>query len=133
MLGQGHILVAAAGNGGPGAPPVYPAAYPGVIAVTALDGRLKPFRRANRGDYVQFAAPGVDLVVADTRGRQNRQSGTSLAAPFVTAFLAAEAEQGTDGSTTPLDALRAKARDLGMPGRDPVFGWGLVQAPTICR
>ncbi|NNE21020.1 MAG: S8 family serine peptidase, partial [Rhizobiales bacterium] len=56
----GVISVAAAGNLGSKAPPAYPAAYPQVIAVTATDAKDRLYKRANRGDYVTIAAPGVD-------------------------------------------------------------------------
>ena len=59
----GVIIVAAAGNEGPAAGPAYPAAYSGVIAVTAVDRNLAVYRRANRGDYVDIAAPGVEVPV----------------------------------------------------------------------
>ena len=48
-------------NLGPDAPPQYPAAYPDVIAVTALDRRLNIYPSANRGEYLSVAAPGVDI------------------------------------------------------------------------
>ena len=62
VLARGVPVVAAAGNGGPEAPPAYPAAYPGVIAATAVDRQMRPYGKANRGDYVAFAAPGVDVA-----------------------------------------------------------------------
>ena len=65
---QGIVVVAAAGNGGADAMPVYPAAQPGVIAITAVDANLKPYPRANRGDYIAYAAPGVDVWVATPGG-----------------------------------------------------------------
>ncbi len=127
---RGVVLVAAAGNGGPAAPPAYPAAIDGVIAVTAVDQRLEPWRKANRGAYIVFAAPGVDVPVAAPGGGLRPASGTSFAAPFVTAALAATAA-GRDLRAA-FTILAAKARDLGAPGPDPVFGHGLVQA-VGCR
>ena len=116
---RGIVLVAAAGNGGRRAPPVHPAAHPHVIAVTAVDARQRLWRRANRGDYIDLAAPGVDIWTARPRGRHGYQTGTSYAAPFVAAALL----------VAPLDELKKHARDLGPPGRDPRYGWGLLQAP----
>ncbi len=58
---SGIGLVAAAGNGGPGAAPAYPAAWPQVIAVTAVDAREHIYRQANQGPYVALAAPGVNI------------------------------------------------------------------------
>lgn len=116
---QQHIgLVAAAGNNGPDALPVYPAAYPGVVAVTAIDAGLKVYQRANRGEYISFAAPGVDVWTAASASG-SYQTGTSVAAPFVTAALA----------LAELEYLQQHARDLGEPGRNHVFGYGLLQFP----
>jgi hypothetical protein len=121
--GQGVVVVAAVGNQGPRARPLYPAGYAGVVAVTAVDLLGRPYPRANQGNHVTLAAPGVDIPVAAPHGRVVYQSGTSLAAPFVTAALAAGAS---------LDALTAAAVDLGDAGRDPVFGWGLLQMGAGC-
>ncbi len=129
---RGATLVAAAGNYGPTAPPAYPAAYPGVVAVTAVDARLRPYRYANRGPYIAFAAPGVALPVASTRGSNRLASGTSYATVFVTA---ASALAKLAGASPPglESALARSALDLGPPGRDPVFGWGLVRLPRGCH
>ena len=51
------IVVAAAGNSGPAASPALPASEPRVIGVTDVDDRPQPYSKANRGDYVDFAAP----------------------------------------------------------------------------
>ena len=123
VQGQGIVVVAAAGNQGPRARPLYPAAYAGVVAVTAVDLLGRAYPQANRGEHLTFAAPGVDIPVAAPRGRVVYQSGTSLAAPFVTAALAAGAS---------LEALTAATVDLGDAGRDPVFGWGLLQMAAGC-
>jgi hypothetical protein len=120
-LGRGLVLIAAAGNGGPDAPPVYPAAWPGVIAVAAHDAADRPYARGNRGDYVTLAAPGVELWLPLDGGRY--VSGTSFAAPMVAARLAWAAARGEP--VTP-GALCGRARDLGAPGRDPVFGCGAL-------
>lgn len=132
LLALDIAVVAAAGNHGAGATPVYPAAYDGVIAVTAVDadGRLYP--GANRGEYIVFAAPGVDLWLPRMDGHAYL-SGTSFAAPHVTAALAAarQAQPVSDWSG-PINTLIRGAKDLGEPGRDPLFGWGLVQADTAC-
>lgn len=132
-LARGMILVAAAGNGGPGAEPAYPAAYPGVIAVTAVDREMRIYRRATRGDYVAFAAPGVGLRTAGTGSGGAVRSGTSFAVPFVTAAAAnlLARDPGLD-EVAISRSLSAAARDLGAPGRDPVYGWGLLQTAGLC-
>ncbi len=125
---RGQVLVAAAGNDGPAAAPAYPAAYPGVIAVSAVDARGRPYSRNNRGAYVYVAAPGVDIWGADARGGQAFWTGTSFAAPFVTATVARDLSLGrTKDINDGRARLAAGARDLGAPGRDPIFGYGLLQ------
>ncbi|PWG62019.1 hypothetical protein DEM34_13620 [Spiribacter halobius] len=124
---QGIGVVAAAGNGGPLAPPAYPGAYPPVLAATAVDERLQVFPRANRGPYVALAAPGVDLPTVDGA----RVSGTSFASVFVAAALAdAQAREG--GLQAGRRALRASARDLGPPGPDETYGAGLLGWRLSC-
>jgi subtilisin family serine protease len=82
---KGIVIVAAAGNNGAGAEPAYPAAYPGVIAVTAVDQELKVYRRATQGPYVDLAAPGVNVWTASAQGSGSLKTGTSYAVPFVSA------------------------------------------------
>jgi minor extracellular protease Epr len=125
---RGLVLVAAAGNDGPGGAPAYPAAYPEVIAVSAVDSRGRPYARNNRGGYIYVAAPGVDVWGADARGGLAFWTGTSFAAPFVTASIARDLAQGrvrniNDGRKR----LASTARDMGAPGRDPIYGYGLLQ------
>lgn len=126
------ILVAAVGNAGPASPPLYPAAYPEVVAATAVDADLRIYRRAVRGDHVDFAAPGVEVWTAASLRGARPQTGTSFAAPFVTAALALAVERGATDREAAIAALRDGAEDLGEPGRDSVFGWGLVKADGLC-
>jgi Subtilase family len=132
---EGHaiVVVAAAGNGGPNAPPAFPAAEPGVIAVTAVDSRAQPYADANRGDYVAFAAPGVRIWTPSPTASGSYHTGTSFAAPFVTAAVAARLAGGAASDSQRLvDSLARTALDLGRPGRDPVFGRGLIQSANPC-
>ncbi len=127
-------LVAAAGNGGPGAEPAYPAAWDGVVAVTAVDWRENPYRQANRGDYISLAAPGVNIWTAASISGGRLRSGTSYAAPFVTASLAVERLRTPEASLAEVqERLLACAQDLGEPGLDPVYGHGLLTAPGQCE
>lgn len=129
----GVPVVVAAGNAGAGAKPLYPAAYAETIAVTAVSSALKIYRRAPRGEHIDFAAPGVNVKVATGRGRTALRSGTSFAAPYVAAALALRRQAAPDASVAELvDALAGKARDLGAAGKDRVFGWGLLQADGVC-
>jgi hypothetical protein len=132
-LARGIVVIAAAGNRGAGAEPAYPAAYPGVIAVTAVDNQLGIYPRATQGDYVDLAAPGVDVMAAEPGGGIAPKSGTSFAVPFVTAaaalIRATKPELGLDGVRR---MLENHTRDLGRPGRDPTFGWGLIEMSDLC-
>ncbi|MDX1606087.1 MAG: S8 family serine peptidase [Candidatus Competibacterales bacterium] len=130
--GRDQPLVAAAGNGGPDAPPAYPAAYPGVLAVTAVDQRLRLYRYANRGDYVALAAPGVAIWTPAPDGGGEYRNGTSFAAPFVTAVVADLRARESLPLAGLNRRLRDGARDLGAPGRDALYGWGLVRSPVRC-
>jgi hypothetical protein len=130
----GVIVIAAAGNAGPDAPPVYPAAQRGVIAVTATDDKDRLFSGANRGDYIAVAAPGV-AVLAAKPGRDNGGSaydyftGTSLATGYATGLAAVLLS--ADPKLTSIDIRRIRessATDLGPPKKDPQFGWGRIDA-----
>jgi hypothetical protein len=99
---RGHLLVAAVGNDGPAAPPLYPASYPGVVGVSAVDRDGKPLPEAARGPQVMFAAPGNNMVSAAIGMPAYRAvRGTSFAAPLVAAMLA--------GTLTHPDKARAPA------------------------
>lgn len=129
---DGMIFVAAVGNAGPEAAPQYPAAFPFVIAVTAVDRDLSAFRLAVRGDHIDLSAPGVDILV-HTAGRLRVMSGTSAAAPYVTAVIAADQALIAASSVQAVrQRLRLMALDLGPPGEDRVFGAGPVQTPPGC-
>jgi len=127
LLASAVVVVAAAGNAGRGAPPAYPAAYPGVIAVTANDAAGRAYERANSGAYIALSAPGVDVWVPD--GADGRYvSGTSFAAAWVSGAAARLVGQAPRLKPPQVRAqFCAAARDLGAPGRDAVFGCGLLQ------
>lgn len=130
--GRGMSAVAASGNDGPHAPPRYPAAHPWAIAVTGVDRDARIFARAVRGPHIDFAAPGVGVPVLVAADRPPvTRSGTSYAVPFVAAALALARATGL-GPAEAAERLAAAARDLGPPGRDPIYGWGLVRAIGDC-
>ncbi len=85
---SGIVVVAAMGNGGPRSPPTFPAAYPGVIGVTAVDETFVPYAKAPRNRYVDVAAPGVDVFSLKPGNRYNFYTGTSFAAAYVTGMVA---------------------------------------------
>lgn len=134
LTDRGVVLVAAAGNGGPSAAPAFPAAYGDVVSITAVDAELRPYRMANRGLYISFASPGVEIWSADADGDGLRRTGTSFAAAHASAIIADVIErQGADRIAESIAALQTGARDLGSPGKDPIFGWGLIQGAPTCR
>ena len=141
MARAGIVVVAAAGNEGPSAPPSYPAAYPEVIAVTAVDRNLAPYRYASRGAHIDVAAPGVGIWTALPGRKAGQQTGTSFAVPYVTAVLAMNHTQlgglGAGDHLAPkrraLEVINGNVMRLGGPTqRSPIFGAGLVQAPVNC-
>jgi subtilisin family serine protease len=126
---RGAIMVAAAGNGGAKAPFAYPAAYPQVIAVTAIDFADRRYAEANQGRYIAVAAPGVDVLTASADHAHRLQSGTSFAAAHVSGILALMLER--DPALTAdaaRHALMTTCHDLGPPGPDDQFGVGRPDA-----
>jgi len=126
-VAQGMLIVAAVGNDGPAAPPLYPASWPGVVGVGAVDGRLRLLPEGARGPQVMFVAPGADMAAA-----ANGESGfvpvrgTSFAAPFVAGLLAATYQTASpEGARAAIARLASAARELPAAPRDGV-GRGLV-------
>jgi len=124
------MLVAAAGNAGPAAPALYPAAYATVLAVTAVDQQAQLYRWANQGPYIDFAALGVKVPTLSAAGTTALQSGTSMAAPVVSAAAACLRARYPDNSLSQIkQRLIQQARDVGEPGKDSQFGYGVLAAP----
>lgn len=126
MTTRGFLIVAAVGNDGPAAPPLYPAAYPGVIGVTGVSARGRVLVEAARGPQVDFAAPGADVAAAGIDGAGRSVRGTSFAAPIVAGLLAARANAPGPDAQRAVRELEASAEDLGARGRDDIYGMGLV-------
>ncbi len=125
---KGIVLVAAAGNAGPASEPLYPAAYPEVIAVTATNGKREIYAAANRGNYISLSARGVDVVVAHVANTYGTDSGTSFAAAKVSGVVAALLEKRPKAAP---DEVRAALQNtaISFPGRDRSdTGYGLVNA-----
>ncbi|NQU57741.1 MAG: S8 family serine peptidase [Rhodospirillales bacterium] len=127
------VMVASAGSWGRTDKPAYPAAFNDVVAVTALSLDGKIYRMANAGKYIDFSAPGVKVYTAALGGGGRLQSGASFATPFVTALMGLEILNGRARTHSQLyNILQNKAKDLGAPGRDNVFGWGFIWQPPDC-
>lgn len=128
---RGMTIVASAGNGGPTAPPTYPAALRNVVAVTAVDQLNHVYRYANQGSYILVAAPGVREPGAAAAGGFRLFSGTSFAAPHISAWLARCLATRKNAGLGPAAECRgrliAAANDVGAPGPDPVYGYGVVR------
>jgi subtilisin family serine protease len=126
LVMRGHLIVAAVGNDGPAAPPLYPASYDGVIGVTAVDGKHRVLIEACRGKQVDFSAKGAEMSAA--AGAPNvyvEVRGTSFAAPIISTMLAADLEAPDAArAQVALAKWRGIANDLGKPGRDDIYGDG---------
>ena len=127
VIAHGHVVVAAVGNDGPAAPPLYPASYPDVVGVTAVDAHQRALLEACRGRQVKFSAPGADMSAANPSQSYAVVRGTSFASPIVAGLLA-EAVRAPDKAAAQraVADLATHAIDLGAPGPDPVYGFGLV-------
>ncbi|MEA2129408.1 MAG: serine protease [Solirubrobacteraceae bacterium] len=123
---NGALIVAAAGNSGD-AVLNYPAAYPKVVSVAAVDrnGARAPFSNANSD--VEVAAPGVDVLSTWNDGGYRTESGTSMAAPYVAGVAALIAGRDLAGGPAAWRSkLTSAVDDLGALGRDSQFGFGRV-------
>ena len=122
----GILLVASAGDKG-SSEPIYPAAYPEVISVSAVDALDNKAKWSNYGYSIDLVAPGVDILSTYLDGEYVRFSGTDTATPHVTGVLAL----ALAAQIKPEDAEKIifdKAKDLGEKGRDDIYGYGLVDA-----
>jgi hypothetical protein len=131
---RGMVLIAAAGNNGPGAPYGYPAAYDGVIAVTATDADDRLMPQANRGPYVYVSAPGVDMLAPIDDGGTDAVTGTSFAAAIVSGAVANLIHENPERTADWIEkALAETASDLGDNGRDEDFGFGLINTQAAAK
>jgi hypothetical protein len=126
---KGIVMVAAAGNAGPKSPPLYPAANPNVIAVSATDAHDKLFAASNRGSHIAIAAPGVDIFLPAPDEKYQMTSGTSFSAAYISGLVALMLERNPALKPEEVRATLMKtARDLGSTGRDDLFGAGEADA-----
>lgn len=127
---KGLLLVAAAGNSGPGMGTVgFPAKYQSVIAVSAIDSANAIAGFSSRGPEVELAAPGVNVLSTIPGGGYGTMSGTSMACPHVSgAAVLAWGGHRYANNITIRRLLAWTSDNLGVPGRDPLFGYGRVDA-----
>jgi len=129
---RGIVLIAAVGNAGPRSPPLYPAAHPGVIGVTATDVDDKLMPQANRGPQVAVAAPGVEILAVAPDGKYQVTSGTSIAAAHasgVAALLLASKSNLTPAQVR-ASLIRAASR---IPGKRNEVGAGVIDALAVIK
>lgn len=120
------VLVAATGNDNTDQPG-YPAAYPEVLGVSAIDDRQRLADFSNYGDYVDVVAPGVSIASTYPDGQYAALSGTSMASPHVAALAALiRSVHPLLNNTEVMDIIRRTAIDLGDPGKDPLYGYGQI-------
>lgn len=127
---KGSVVVAAAGNESTSRPS-YPAAYGKVIAVAATTRSDRRASFSNYGSWVDVAAPGVQIASTVPGGYAN-YSGTSMAAPHVSALTGLLADRGFSKKRI-RGRIQSTAVDLGPRGRDPYYGYGRVDAARAVR
>ena len=125
---KGAILIAAVGNAGPKSPPLYPAADPRVIGVTAIDEKDQLYKGSVLGVQVAVAAPGVDVMVPAPSGAYQLTTGTSVAAAHVSGVVALLLEKHPEADAQLiLEVLTSSATRLDSSNkRDDKVGWGLI-------
>ena len=126
----GILSVAAAGNSG-GTAYAYPASYEAVISVGAVDQNKVVASFSRRNDRVELVAPGVSVYSTYKNNSYANMSGTSMATPHVAAAAALVWSANPSWTNAQIrQALGSSAQDLGDPGRDNAYGYGLVQAQS---
>ncbi len=125
-VSQGVVVVAASGNSGSNFV-LYPARYSNVIAVAATDSSNTRAGFSNYGPEVDLSAPGVSIYSTSLGGYMNR-NGTSMAAGYVSGLAAIL--RGSSNLSSPsaiAQQMQNTALDLGLPGWDDFYGYGLIQ------
>jgi len=135
-INSGIVVVAAAGNDGnslgTGDTVDFPARYDNVISVAAIDSNNNKAYFSSAGPSVDVAAPGVSIYSTLNTGGYGYMQGTSMASPYVAGVLALYKEAYPNYSATQLETLlKENAIDLGTVGKDNLYGYGLVQSPTV--
>ena len=127
-LEKGCIVVAAAGNDGI-EQPIYPAAYPDVIGVSALGYNGQIWSSSNTGRHIDVSAPGVNILSTGSSSDYVYATGTSASTPMVSSLAAMLVSEKTELSSSVIERLiMQSAKDLGDEGRDKVYGSGEIDA-----
>ena len=127
LYAQGILSIASAGNDG-NTEFSYPASYPSVMSVAAIDSNKAVASFSQRNSQVDIAAPGVD-VLSTVGSSYESYDGTSMATPHVSAVAALVWSAMPSATNKDVrSALYSSAEDLGVAGRDDVYGYGLVRA-----
>ncbi|MEK3917453.1 S8 family peptidase [Paenibacillus sp. FSL H7-0331] len=127
------VLIAASGNDNT-EQPGFPAAYPEVFAVAATDANRNKASFSNYGDYIDVAAPGVNIASTYPHNQYAALSGTSMASPHVTA-LAALIRSVNPSLTNKevMQIMRDTASDAGPAGKDKYFGYGIIDVVAAVK
>ncbi len=125
-INKGIVVVAAAGNGGRVGSTIYPALIPGVLTATAVDENQKLFDKADKGQFIDYAAPGVKILTIAPKGKYKLVTGTSISTAHVSGVAALLLSR--KGNKNINRVLQQTAVDLGKPGRDQEYGNGLISA-----
>ncbi|MCP6680797.1 S8 family peptidase [Bacillus nakamurai] len=128
---NGIVIVAAAGNDGNKKPVNYPGAYSSVTAVSAATEKNQLAAFSTTGKQIEFSAPGTNITSTYLNQLYAIADGTSQAAPHVTGMFALLKQKYPQETNAQLrNQMQQNIKDLGAPGRDNQFGYGLIQYHT---
>ncbi|MEO7101384.1 MAG: S8 family serine peptidase [Luteolibacter sp.] len=130
---QGVLIVAASGNSEQ-ADACFPAAYPSVISVGAVDARGVHLDFSNYGTYLSVTAPGYAINAAWPGDRYAKISGTSASAPIVTGAIAAVMSNGSGiqmNASQAADLIMKNSDEAGLPGPDSEYGVGIINMARV--
>ncbi|MFG2211055.1 type VII secretion-associated serine protease mycosin [Streptomyces sp. NPDC048638] len=127
-LAKKVVIVASAGNDGLGGnvKETYPASYDGVLAVASSDRNNERAAFSQSGDFVDVAAPGVDMISTVPGGGHCSDDGTSFSAPYAAGVAALLKEKRPGWTPRQINAQIMQTAERAIPGHDRLVGWGVV-------